>query len=772
MLLALRSNYEVDAAIGRGSPTPYVRWKSTSVTEVAAAGPIDSWHALQGSLATATATARPTYQTGGPNSKPTVRFDGVNDAMSSSSGSTSLPQQTIFAVLKPGTAASIMSIRCSLQSGGLQLRLTATKQPALVKTGVANVATATTGISTSVYTIISVSYSDGGTYAFYRNGTADGSGSHGQTLTAGTTTDIGINLPGGGEFFAGDIADLIVFDSVLSAGDRAKVHSDLSDEYAITVSDYVSSTQTYSGAVNLSATATLTSAVDRTTSGTATLTTAQSLTVPATLAAFGAVSLGATAGLTSLGIRVVIGASTLTAVPTLTAAGATDQTSAVSLAVTASLTSAAGLVAFGAVTLVSTATFAVPAQLPGGAVSLLATAVMTANVLGASGAVSLTASYSLTANALRLAVSSASLVVSSTLLSSAYITTSGASALVATATLSVNATVPGGAALLTTSQSLTTLATLGAFGTISLSALPSLTVSSIRITSASVTLNAFAALLASVSQQVLVGSVSLISASSLSINLGAVGATATLTVVKTLTVNASFIGAVSLSSTSTLSVTGRLSAFGLVAVAAVPVLTVGVSVGITNGSALLSALGVLTAGGIRITNATIVPLVAAGSLSVNGLTGSGGSSNLIATSSLLVAGVAVRVSATQLTVLSTLVVSASVGALGSVTLLVGVSFSSVGVISRLGSVLLITSQTLLASGSSFLVGSVVLQAVPVLTFVDLFPEIDMSVGGSWDGGGIHTDSSPRPKSYLTPIWSGSESSMGWSTGGIHVGSVR
>jgi hypothetical protein len=489
MLLALRSNYEVDAAIGRGSPTPYVRWKSTSVTEVAAAGPIDSWHALQGSLATATATARPTYQTGGPNSKPTVRFDGVNDAMSSSSGSTSLPQQTIFAVLKPGTAASIMSIRCSLQSGGLQLRLTATKQPALVKTGVANVATATTGISTSVYTIISVSYSDGGTYAFYRNGTADGSGSHGQTLTAGTTTDIGINLPGGGEFFAGDIADLIVFDSVLSAGDRAKVHSDLSDEYAITVSDYVSSTQTYSGAVNLSATATLTSAVDRTTSGTATLTTAQSLTVPATLAAFGAVSLGATAGLTSLGIRVVIGASTLTAVPTLTAAGATDQTSAVSLAVTASLTSAAGLVAFGAVTLVSTATFAVPAQLPGGAVSLLATAVMTANVLGASGAVSLTASYFLTANALRLAVSSASLVVSSTLLSSAYITTNGASALVATATLSVNATVPGGAALLTTSQSLTTLATLGAFGTISLSALPSLTVSSIRITSASVTLN-------------------------------------------------------------------------------------------------------------------------------------------------------------------------------------------------------------------------------------------------------------------------------------------
>jgi hypothetical protein len=114
---------------------------------------------------------------------------------------------------------------------------------------------------------------------------------------------------------------------------------------------------------------------------------------------------------------------------------------------------------------------------------------------------------------------------------------------------------------------------------------------------------------------------------------------------------------------------------------------VGVSVGITNGSALLSALGVLTAGGIRITNATVVPLVATGSLSVNGLTGSGGSTNLIATSSLLVAGVAVRVSATQLTVLSTLAVNASVGALGSVTLLVGISLSTDGVISRLGSVL-------------------------------------------------------------------------------------
>jgi hypothetical protein len=709
-------------------------------------------------IAQVTPAARPTFVASGVNGQPALHFDGVDDGLTSTVAMTALNQPlTMVAIIVPTNAARKEEI---IHGGGAEIVLNFNRTAELWAGGSL---VGAINMSATVPSSVLMEY-NGVSSAIYVDGTLDVSGNGGTAGLTAVIMAVGYHPTPGPDRFTGDLYEILVYNKVLSSGEKSTLTSYVNSTYRTPATSSVSlvasasltangirtqaaavslisastlttlgirSTDgavslvsgttltadgitTKAGAVSLSASASLTSAVTTlTTTGAVSLTTVQSLTsngvreqpgaatlqaapaltVAGSLTAAAGVSLTATAGLTSLGIRVVIGASTLTVVPTLTVAGATGQTSAVSLPVTASLTSAGTLGAFGAVALISTATFVVPAQLPGGAVSLLAT-----GTLGLTGG-------------------------------------------------------------------------LNAFGVVSLSALPSLTISSIRITSASVTLGVSSALLVSASQQVMVSSVSLISTSSLSINLGAVGATATLTVAKTLTVGASFtaFAAVSLSSTSTLSVTGRLGAFGSVTVAAVPVLTVGVSVGITNGSALLSALGVLTAGGIRITNATVVPLVASGSLSVNGLTGSGGSTNLIATSSLLVAGVAVRVSATQLTVLSTLTVNASVGALGAVTLLAGASLSSVGVISRLGSVLLITSQTLLASGSSFLAGSVLLRAVPVLTFVDLFPEIDMSVGGSWDGGGIHTDSSPRPKSYLTPAWSGSESSTGWSTGGIHVG---
>ena len=88
-------------------------------------------------------------------------------------------------------------------------------------------------------------------YAFHANGTANGSGSHAQTLTAGLTTSIGAQGGTGLELMVGDIAELIVYDSVLSAANRATVHSYVQDKYGITVSDYVASNVTYQHAVQI-----------------------------------------------------------------------------------------------------------------------------------------------------------------------------------------------------------------------------------------------------------------------------------------------------------------------------------------------------------------------------------------------------------------------------------------------------------------------------------------------------------------------------------------
>jgi hypothetical protein len=223
-------------------------WKADSIAQsdnTAVASWADSGSG--GNTATqGTGANQPTLQTNEINGLPVVRFDGSTDFLNSAA-SASLTATTLFAVFKPSTVSGNASIRAAGNgsggsgSGGLQWRL-ASGVPQFVKQAVANVATASgAALSTTAFTIISASFANNSTYAFYRNGAADGSGSHGQTLTAGTATNIGYNSDGGGERLAGDLAELIVYSSVLSTGDRASVHSYLQDKYGITVSDYVSS---------------------------------------------------------------------------------------------------------------------------------------------------------------------------------------------------------------------------------------------------------------------------------------------------------------------------------------------------------------------------------------------------------------------------------------------------------------------------------------------------------------------------------------------------
>lgn len=434
------------------------------------------------------------------------------------------------------------------------------------------------------------------------------------------------------------------------------------------------------------------------------------------------------------------------AVPAL--AGGATLNGAVNLTQATTLTTDGTLEAFGAVDLTATATLTVTPPPIAGAVSL--TTSQTLSVAGAvsqPGSTTLTATTALSVGAPVLGAAAAVSLVSVKTLSiaSPALTAVAAVSLIGSGGLSVaGIRTTDGVVVLTATPALSTIALLNEFAAVSLTAAGTLSVTG--------RLGAF-------------GAVSLPAVGVLTVTVGGVGGAVALTTAQSLSAGAALIevATVSLSAVSALSTSGIRTTAGLVTLSAVPVLTAGVTVGITNGSATLTALSSLTAGGIRITSAAVVPLVAAGVLSVNGSTGSGGGASLAATTALVVAGVTVRIGTTQLTVLPSLVVSGIAVEFAALTLTATGVLSVNGARVGVGSVSLVSVGLLLANVVIRLAGSVSLVALPNLVFIEIFPTIDIFAAGDWTIGGVglHRDRPPYERAK-----------SGWTTAGIHVGSVR
>lgn len=217
--------YRADAITGLTNGAAVATWPDSSSNNLAG---------TQGN-----ATSRPSYQTGVLNGLPVVRFDGVNDLIESGA-SASPANSTTFAVLRPTTAAAALTIRGSFSgsnTGGLQYRINNGKQ-LLVKQFVAQIGSpGTATVSTTVFSVAACTLATGtgGAYAFYLNGTADGSGATTETLASGMTTLIGMGQGGTNEAFSGDIAELIFYSTVLSTADRNAVTAYLGTKYGITV---------------------------------------------------------------------------------------------------------------------------------------------------------------------------------------------------------------------------------------------------------------------------------------------------------------------------------------------------------------------------------------------------------------------------------------------------------------------------------------------------------------------------------------------------------
>lgn len=229
------------------------RWRADSISGVSSGSPAPTWPDTSGNGFAATnpsGTATvPTYVDGAINGLPVVRFTAANSQRLTSSAPAGLAAQTVVAVMIPQTASAARTIRGGANvTGSLQFCLengTGTARLQSVKQGVANVAfsTGSPGVGSPVVTLFTYD-SGSGLYEFRINGSPSGSGTNVQTLVADTTA-IGSNR--NTQYFAGDIAELLVWGRVLTSAELAAVDSYVQDRYAITVADYVPSTPLTAG---------------------------------------------------------------------------------------------------------------------------------------------------------------------------------------------------------------------------------------------------------------------------------------------------------------------------------------------------------------------------------------------------------------------------------------------------------------------------------------------------------------------------------------------
>lgn len=206
-------------------------WQDSARTTPVAADsdPVGAWDDASGNNAHATqATAgnRPTYRTGIVNGKPILRFDGSSDRLGGSSASAATKPFTVFGVV----LLSAGSITGASVGGGLHWQT-----GSFLKQDVVNIATDPTATPV-VFTIFALTYSATGVFTFYRNGAVTHTGTNNQTFTASTTV-IGYNGASNGELANGDMAEIIKYNSVLTATQMNEVGSYLETKYGIAWAD-------------------------------------------------------------------------------------------------------------------------------------------------------------------------------------------------------------------------------------------------------------------------------------------------------------------------------------------------------------------------------------------------------------------------------------------------------------------------------------------------------------------------------------------------------
>lgn len=234
--------FGVVASQGAFSPIDYepVLWLDASqITGLNDGDSITTWSDESGNSNDATqstAANKPTYQTNEVNSKPAVRFDGSNDDFVLDNQLFTSDDFTIFTVIKGGSQNNkgIITQWASGSSGRMGLTvsdLSDNKLNLFHVTGSAYNGYSNSVVFNSTWTITATTCSNG-TISHWINSSSDGSTSTTSFAPAATSTYIGSYGPVGGAWFSGDIAELIVYNKVLTSDERENVENYLNNKYS------------------------------------------------------------------------------------------------------------------------------------------------------------------------------------------------------------------------------------------------------------------------------------------------------------------------------------------------------------------------------------------------------------------------------------------------------------------------------------------------------------------------------------------------------------
>lgn len=223
---------------------------ASAITGLGDGDAISTWNDLSGAgrNATGSGAARPVYKTNIVNSKPVVRFDGVDDVMSLAALSltNNVPGLTIIAVVKfrsvPAAQKGILffttgaGVTRARLDGGYSAGKWGAGGRRLDADSFQSVASSTSIVS-SGFSIVEGVFDYANSDLFqYINGALDGSSTSFQTpgnTSATNSTAATIGALGAADFADIDAAEILIWPSTLSSGDRALVRAYLAAKYAI-----------------------------------------------------------------------------------------------------------------------------------------------------------------------------------------------------------------------------------------------------------------------------------------------------------------------------------------------------------------------------------------------------------------------------------------------------------------------------------------------------------------------------------------------------------
>jgi hypothetical protein len=184
------------------------------------------WTATVGANAQASGTFPTLANNVSPNGSPAVVFNGANQLTLA----TAIPASggyTAIAYFKPSTISGTLALFGGA-AGAFEYRISSGKQDAL-RQQQADLGAGTTVLSTSAFSLVTVTVTNSGAGAYRLNGAADGANAA-TTFTA-TINAIGARAAGGGENFNGSVCEIDIYDHVLTPTEITNVETALTAAY-------------------------------------------------------------------------------------------------------------------------------------------------------------------------------------------------------------------------------------------------------------------------------------------------------------------------------------------------------------------------------------------------------------------------------------------------------------------------------------------------------------------------------------------------------------